>query len=64
MQARLIEIFHPATQAQVAYFHDLRLQERTLGLVVMVACGLGLIWRQISGVNELAQLIRFIRHMR
>ena len=58
VQARLTEIVHPATLAQVAYFHDLGLRERTLGLVVMVAYVLGLIWRQLSGVSELVRLIQ------
>jgi hypothetical protein len=58
VQARLTEIVHPATLAQVAYFHDLGLRERTLGLVVMVAYVLGLIWRQLGGVSELVRLIQ------
>jgi hypothetical protein len=58
VQERLTAIVHPATLAQVAYFHSLGLRERTLGLVVMVAYVLGLIWRQISGVSEMVRLIQ------
>lgn len=58
IQQRLTEIVHPATLAQVGYFHQLGLRERTLGLVVMVAFVLEMSWRQISGVSEMARLIQ------
>ena len=58
IQERLTEIVHPATLAQVNYFHSLGMRERTLSLVVMVAFVLEMIWRQISGVNEMARLIQ------
>ena len=58
VQERLTEIVHPATLAQVNYFHSLGLRERSLGLVVMVAFVLEMIWRQISGVNEMVRLIQ------
>jgi hypothetical protein len=58
IQERLTEIVHPATLAQVSHFHQLGLRERTLSLVVMVAFVLEMIWRQISGVNELVRLIQ------
>jgi hypothetical protein len=57
VKARLLEIVHPATLAQVNYFHQLGLRERTLGLVVMVAFVLEMIWRQIGGVCEMVRLI-------
>jgi Transposase DDE domain len=53
-----MEIVHPATLAQVDYFRKLGLRERTLGLVVMVAFVLDMIWRQISGVSEMVRLIQ------
>lgn len=56
IQERLTEIVHPATLAQVDYFRKLGLRERTLGLVVMVAFVLDMIWRQISGVSEMVRL--------
>jgi hypothetical protein len=58
VKARLTEIVHPATLAQVGYFHRLGLRERTLGLVVMVAFVLEMIWRQISGVCELVRIVQ------
>jgi hypothetical protein len=58
IQERLTEIVHPATLAQVNYFHQLGLRERTLSLAVMVAFVLEMIWRQISSVNELVRLIQ------
>ncbi len=58
IQERLTEIVHPATLAQVNYFHNLGLRERTLGLVVMVALVLEMIWRQISGVSEMVRIIQ------
>lgn len=53
-----MEIVHPATLGQVAYFHKLGLRERTLSLVVMVAFVLDMIWRQISGVSEMVRLVQ------
>jgi Transposase DDE domain len=58
IQERLTEIVHPATLAQVNYFRKLGLRERTLGLVVMVALVLDMIWRQISGVSEMVRLVQ------
>jgi hypothetical protein len=58
IQERLAEIVHPATLEQVGHFHRLGLRERTLSLVVMVAFVLEMIWRQISGVNEMVRLIQ------
>jgi len=42
----------------VDYFRKLGLRERTLGLTVMVAFVLEMIWRQISGVSEMVRLIQ------
>lgn len=58
IQERLTEIVHPATLAQVDYFRKLGLRERTLGLIVMVAFVLEMIWRQISGVSEMVRLVQ------
>jgi len=58
VQERLTEIVHPATLAQVDYFRKLGLRERTLGLTVMVAFVLEMIWRQISGVSEMVRLLQ------
>src|SRR5512139_1158747 len=58
IQERLTDIVHPATLAQMEYFRKLGLRERTLGLVVMVAFVLDMIWRQISGVSEMVRLVQ------
>lgn len=58
IKERLREIVHPATLAQVSHFHSLGLRERTLGLAVMVAFVLEMIWRQISGVCELTRIVQ------
>ena len=58
VKERLSEVVHPATLAQVSHFHDLGLRERTLKLPIMVAFVLEMIWRQISGVCELARLVQ------
>src|SRR5439155_7581948 len=55
--ARLSELVHPATLAQVAHFHDLGLRERLLTLPVMVALVLSMIWRQIGSVSTLLHLL-------
>lgn len=56
--ARLTEIVHPATLAQVRYFHDLGLRARLLTLPVMVGLVLGLLWRQLGGVSELVRVVQ------
>ena len=55
---RLTSLVYPATLAQVDYYHQLGLRERSLTLPVMVALVLSLIWRQISGVCELVRLVQ------
>jgi hypothetical protein len=55
--ARLTEIVHPATLAQVSYFHGLGLRARLLTLPVMVALVLSLLWRQIGSINELVRVV-------
>ena len=57
MAARLTEIVYPATLGQLNYYHQLGLRSRTLTLPVMVALMLSMVWRQISGVCEMARLV-------
>jgi hypothetical protein len=57
MAARMRELVHPATLAQVGYFHQLGLRERILTLPVMMALVLSLIWRQIGSVQELTRVV-------
>lgn len=56
--ARLTEIVHPATLAQVGYFHRLGLRARLLTLPVMVGLVLGLLWRQLGSVSELVRVVQ------
>lgn len=58
IRERIQEIVHPATLAQVSYFHRLGLRERTLSFVVMVAFVLEMIWRQIGSVSALTRLVQ------
>lgn len=58
IKVRIQEMVHPATLAQVSYFHRLGLRERTLSFVVMVAFVLEMIWRQIGSVNALSKLVQ------
>ena len=58
VEARLTELIHPATLAQVATFQQLGLRERVLTLPVMVACVLSLIWRQLGSVSAAVRVLR------
>src|SRR3954451_3606034 len=57
VEARLADLIHPATLAQVAAFHDRGLRERVLTLPVMVAFVLSLIWRQLGSVAEAVRVL-------
>lgn len=52
LEARLTELIHPATLAQVAAYHAAGLRERILTLPVMMAFVLSLIWRQMGCVSD------------
>lgn len=58
IEQRLEEIVQPATYAQLTYFWDLGLRERTLTLPVMMALVLSMIWRQISTVGEVVRSVQ------
>jgi len=51
-------VIHPATLAQVRYYHDLGRRARLLTLPVMVALVLNLIWRQFASVSEALRLLK------
>jgi hypothetical protein len=55
--ARLTELIHPATLAQLEHFRSLGLRERVLTLPVMVALVLSMIWRQVGSVATLLRLL-------
>jgi len=54
---RLTELVHPATYAQMDYYHCLGLRDRLLNLPVMVALVLSMIWRQIGSACELVRVL-------
>jgi hypothetical protein len=58
IEARLAELIHPATYAQVATFHALGLRERILTLPVMMAFVLSLIWRHLGSVSEAVRVLQ------
>src|SRR3712207_863982 len=58
VEARLAELIHPATLAQVATYQQLGLRQRLLTLPVMVAFVLSLIWRQLGSVSEAVRVLR------
>jgi Transposase DDE domain len=58
VEARLTELIHPATFAQVAAFHALGLRARILTLPVMVAFVLSLIWRHLGSVTEAVRVLQ------
>lgn len=55
---RVKEVLHPATLAQIRYYHDLGLRERVLTLPLMVAVVISLIWRQFASVSEALRVLK------
>ena len=55
---RLMDLVHPATLAQIAYFHELGMRERIFTLPLMVAVVLSMIWRQIGEVTQVVRLMQ------
>ena len=58
VQARLEELIHPATYAQLATYQAMGLRQRVLTLPVMVAFVLSLIWRHLGSVREAVRVLR------
>ena len=54
---RIKDVIHPATLAQVEYYQQLGLRERTLTLPVMVAVVISLVWRQLASVSETLRVL-------
>jgi hypothetical protein len=57
IQERIKSLLSPAVFGQLAYYRSLGLRGRLLGLPVMVAAVLMLLWRQVPSVCELTKLI-------
>lgn len=58
VEARLTELIHPATYAQVEAYRAMGLRHRILTLPVMVAFVLSLIWRQLGSVSEAVRALQ------
>lgn len=58
VEARLPEIIHPTTLAQVHHYAELGLRERTLSLPIMVTLVVSLIWRQLGSVADLVRVLQ------
>jgi hypothetical protein len=57
IQERLEALVMPAVNGQLDYYRQMGHRNRILGLVVMVAAVLMLIWRQVPSVCELAKMV-------
>lgn len=57
IEERIKSLLTPAVDAQLAYYRQLGHRNRILGLLVMVAAVLMLLWRQVPSVCELAKLL-------
>jgi hypothetical protein len=55
---RIKEVIHPAALAQIEYYQQLGLRERTLTLPVMVAIVISLVWRQFASVSEMLRVLK------
>jgi len=55
--ARLTELVSPLVHNQLGYYRQLGLRERLLGLPLMVAALLTLLWRQVPSVKELSRML-------
>jgi hypothetical protein len=57
IEQRLEELLTPAVDGQLSYYRSLGLRSRILGLPLMVAAVLTMLWRQVPSVNELSRML-------
>ena len=57
IETQLTDLLTPAIYRQMGYYRQLKLRERILGLPLMVAAVLTLLWRQVPSVHELSRLL-------
>ena len=57
VEQRLKDLIGPHIFGQLSYFRQLKLRDRILGLPVMLAAVLTMMWRQVVSVHELTRLI-------
>ena len=55
--ARLQELLSPLVYNQLGYYQQLGLRSRILGLPLMMAAVLTLLWRQVPSVRELSRML-------
>lgn len=55
--AELEQLLSPLVYNQMSYYRQLGMRERILGLPLMVAAVLTLLWRQVPSVNELSRML-------
>lgn len=55
--AHLEKLLSPLVYAQMSYYRHLGLRSRILGLPLMIAAVLTLLWRQVPSVNELNRML-------
>ena len=54
---QLEELVKPCVYKQLAYYRALEMRERILGLPLMLAAVLTLVWRQVPSVRELNRML-------
>ena len=54
---QLEELLKPCVYNQLAYYRSLEMRERILGLPLMLAAVLSLVWRQVPSVRELNRML-------
>jgi hypothetical protein len=57
VEARLEELLTPAVYGQLAYYRSLGLRHRVLGLPLMIAAVLTMLWRQVPSVCVLCKML-------
>lgn len=57
IEKHLIELLTPAVFSQMSYYRELGMRSRILGLPLMIAAVLTILWRQVPSVHELCRLL-------
>jgi len=57
IEERLNELLTPAVFGQMSYYRELGMRSRILGLPLMIAAVLTILWRQVPSVHELTRLL-------
>lgn len=57
IEKHLIELLTPAVFSQMGYYRELGMRSRILGLPLMIAAVLTILWRQVPSVHELCRML-------